>query len=362
MPSRRLEGGISATEQELRRGFVPLLQRIAMALASGFVLMFYSEFYFLNEDPGAEFAALWRSNPVGLFPWLGEFSFFYATWGSVMLTYIGLFRVRSFWSLIIAGAIFGWAVEGIMITVMYLDLPGSIIWPSVGWHALVDVLVGWYLIRRVLHRNNYLLTALVAAALGIFWGVWSTWYWVDLPRDVMEVPPLPADVFAPYAFVLTGLLILAYIVMDKYGGLEFRPTRIEIGLLMIWHGAWFALGAAVQAPAAVLILPALLLGASVLLWRNRRSETRPSILTTLSGRVRWGQYAVLLLMPVCAIPVYWLMYDYDVRLPVLPAIAMPLAHGSTVLLILSVIAILLRRPGGKDGLSHTATHESSVRR
>lgn len=328
-----------------------------MALASGFVLMFYSEFYFLNEGPGAEFVGHWRTNPMGLFVWLGEFSFFYATWGAILLTYIGLFRVRSFWSLIIAGALFGWAVEGIMITVMYIDLPGSITWPSVGWHAVVDVLVGWGLVRRVLHRNNYLHTALTAVALGIFWGVWCTWYWVDLPREAMETPPLPAGVFAPYAIVLTVLLTLSYIVMDKLGGLEYRPSRIEIALLSVWHVGWFAFGAAVQAPVAVLILPALFLGASALLWWNRHSETRPSILATFSSRVGWGQYAALFLMPLCAIPVYWLMYRYDVRLPLLPAIALPLAHGGTVVLILSVVMILLRRPRREEGSLSARTGE-----
>ena len=75
------------------------VKRVAMAVASGYVLMFFSEFYFLNEAPGAEFIARWNSNPLSIPGWLGGFALYYAAWAWIMLACIGICRVRSFWSL-----------------------------------------------------------------------------------------------------------------------------------------------------------------------------------------------------------------------------------------------------------------------
>jgi len=111
---------------------VAFLKRLVMAVMSGYILMFFSEFYFVNEGPGVDFVERWQSNPGEIPLWLIGFSLYYAGWGYIMLAAIGLFRVRSFWSLFIAGALFGWAVEGIVIPLIYENMPGSIGWPSLG--------------------------------------------------------------------------------------------------------------------------------------------------------------------------------------------------------------------------------------
>jgi len=225
--------------------------RVVMAIASGYILMFFSEFYFLNEGPGAEFAERWVPHPFGIPSWLLGFSLYYAGWGCVMLTVIGLYRVRSFWSFLIARALFGWAVEGIVIPLICEGMPGIIGWRSLGWHAVVDVVSGWYLVRRILQKNNYLDTTATAVALGLFWGVWCTWYWVETrPRGESAIPPLPASVYVPYALVLGILLIAACVVTGKLGGREFKPTIFEIVLLTAWHVWRFYFGAFVAAPVA----------------------------------------------------------------------------------------------------------------
>ena len=154
--------------------------------ASGYILMFFSEYYFLNEEPGASFVAGWRTDKFDTFFGLTLFSLFYAGWGAIMLCCIGVFRVRSFWSLFVAGALFGWAVEGIVIPLIYSGMPGTIGWPSLGWHVLVDVMLGWYLIRCVLQKNRYAYTIALAVALGLYWGVQCTWYWGPYFASVAE--------------------------------------------------------------------------------------------------------------------------------------------------------------------------------
>jgi hypothetical protein len=354
-----------------------------MALATGYVLMFFSEFYFLNEGPGAEFVEKWTTNPLSMARWLGEFSLYYAGWGYIMLAAIGLFRVRSLWSLFIAGALFGWAVEGIVIPLIYGNMPHTLGWPSLGWHAVVDVGLGWYLIRKILQKNNYRYTIILAVALGLFWGVWCTWYWGEHPpeqaaeyttitQELPEAappateeagsdemneaeeeeeyyPPFPARVYPAYALVLGVLLILAYIVMDKFGGNEFQPTMGEVVALTAWHTYSFCFGAFKMAETAIYVLPALFAGGFLVLWWNRRTETHPDILSMLAGRVAWGHYALLLLIPICAIPVYTALYRWDVHLPLIPLVARPLMIAGNAMLLLSVIMTAVRkRPEGPD--------------
>ena len=373
-------GQDSKVEQETTRPLVAFLQRLAMMVASGYILMFFSEYYFLNEGPGADFAESWCTSTFDTFFGLGVFSLYYAGWGAIMLCCIGIFRVRSFWSLFVAGALFGWAVEGIIIPLIYSEMPYSLGWPSLGWHVLVDVMLGWYLVRWILQKNKYAYTIALAVALGLYWGVQCTWYWgpyfeamaekqvqtgtvvAEEAPDVAPVedskpeatleaddeeellPPLPGDVFPAYALVLGTLLILGYIVLDKAGGNVFRPTIIEMFILAAWHLWCFCTGALQMAPVAIYVLPALFVGAFLILWWNRRVETRPDILSTVANPVGWGQYALLLLMPVCAIPVYLVFFKYQIQPPVLGVVLPPLQWIGIALLLVSVLMIAIRRP------------------
>jgi hypothetical protein len=373
--------------------FVAFLRRLAMFLASGYILMFFSEFYFLNEGPGLEFVNRWTNDPLSIPGWLGSLSLYYAGWGGIMLVCIDFFRVRNFWSLFIAGALFGWAVEGIVIPLIYGAMPGTIGWPSLGWHVIVDVMLGWYLVRRILQKNKHVYTIILSVALGLFWGLWCTWYWgepADEPageRQVAEMAvedltqgapataiqteaapeveedgdeeplvPLPGHAFPAYALVLGALLIGAYMLIDKAGGGEFKPTIVEILVLAVWHVWCFYHGVLQMAPVAIYVLPMLFAGGFLVLWWNRRMETRPTLLRTLTNRVGWGQYALLLLMPVCAIPVYVVLYTFDIHIPILPIVAIPLMFAGNILLFASVLMIAVKRlrPSRKDESQPTA--------
>ena len=203
------------------------LKRLFMAAASGFVLMFFSEFYFINEEPAFELLRIGAENPLGVIPWLLEITLWYTGCSYIFLSAVGLFRVRSFWALFLAGALFGWAVEGILVPMVYIEFPFGISWTSLGWHALIDVWIGWYLIRKILLKNKPLYTILTAAAIGSFWGIWATWFWIE-----GEYSPIPVLSFVPYTFGLIILLILAYMILEKACGHEFKPSIVEILLLI----------------------------------------------------------------------------------------------------------------------------------
>jgi len=315
----------------------PFLRRIVAALACGYILGFFSEFYFVNDELAGGVAEV-MTDPHAVTALLVELTLWYGFFAYIFLAAVGLFHVRSIWALILAAALYGWAVEGIIIAMMYESLPWSIAWTSLGWHVLVDVLVGWYLLRRVLHKNNYLLTAIVSIGFGLFWGVWATWYWLaEFPE--VGVPLLSAYQFVGYAFVLTVCLILAFVLLDKVGGTEFKPSIVEMVLLIAWASWTFYWSGWANAPVAVYVLPPLYAAVCLALWRNRRKETRPDILASFTVKVRPLNYALLLLMPIAAVPVYALLWHFEVTLPIV-YLAQPLMWIGTAVTAVSFILCL----------------------
>lgn len=83
------------------------------------------------------------------------------------------FAVRGWAGLALAGALFGWVLEAVRVSVAYEAVPVSLLWPAVGWHMPVDVGLGLWLLPAALRRGRG--TGLAAAvALGLAWGAWSS--------------------------------------------------------------------------------------------------------------------------------------------------------------------------------------------
>lgn len=75
--------------------------------------------------------------------------------------------------LVLTGALVGWLVEGVVVTTTYENLPISISWTGLGWHALVTVLGGWWLLPKVLSgRRPVSWMALVGVGWGAGWREW----------------------------------------------------------------------------------------------------------------------------------------------------------------------------------------------
>lgn len=107
---------------------MPIVKQILGVLATGYILFFYSELVF------------WvRVQPVDTLPgrisaWLA-----YSLLAFVFLTILMRFRVRTVWALFLAGAVFGWMTEGIVVQTAYEDLPFSLSFTGLAWHALISV-------------------------------------------------------------------------------------------------------------------------------------------------------------------------------------------------------------------------------
>lgn len=101
----------------------------------------------------------------------------------------------------LVGLVFGWLVEGVVATTMAIDLPLSISWTGMAWHAMFTVLLGWWLVP-VLLRSSRRRSILLLAAIGAAVGTWAAFWRFEDGSD----PPIPE--FALYMSVTTLLYAL----------------------------------------------------------------------------------------------------------------------------------------------------------
>jgi len=273
-----------------------IAKQLLGVLATGYILFYYSELVFWARVKPTDNLSEWAGT------WLA-----YSLLAFVFLAVVARFRVHTVWALFLAGAVFGWMTEGIVVQTTYEDLPLSLSFTGLAWHALISVWVGWYAVRRALY-SGLRSTLLLAAAIGFMYGLWALSWWVE-PGEV-PAPPLE---FAQYTFVSTLLLILAHGLYDRTVPAYFVPNRIVEGTVALLFLLYFAFIAVPAAPLAVVILPVLLLLIYLALRRNRQRETRRPLHTCFVRTDQTWHYLALLLIPVAASLVYAAAYYAGVR-------------------------------------------------
>lgn len=277
------------------------ITRLTSIIASAYVLMFFSEYFFTNEEPAFTLVRALTSDVTDLL-FLLEFTLIYAFFSYALLIALDMFKVRDIWGLVLAGSLFGWWTEGVIIPVLYEALPYTIFWPSIGWHALVDVLLGWYLIRRVLHLNRWHLSLFVMLVMGAFWGVWATWFTDD---DVLPIDPAH---FVMYVFFTSVLLIGSYRLMDRYRFEALFVSKFEVVIfLFITVTSLVLLSIGYGLVPWIVLIP--LTGLTV--FALSKGKNRP-IAGHLSfdGTTSWWQYPLMLLIPSTASVLYALIHAH----------------------------------------------------
>lgn len=215
--------------------------------------------------------------------------------------------------LILAGAVFGFVVEGVLTTVVYEDGVLPIMAALfVGWHGLLSVVAFWYLARRWLLERRRRPLLIGSAVVGLLWGAWSIVYtWPEASEDfetgfaIME----PGE-FAVYALVVGLAFAAAHYLIGYVWPKRFRPGKWGsrgIVLLLLAYASMAVLPAVPWAPLKF----AVLVGGS--LWLLRRSRAagpeEPSAIAALQGHVALQDVALLLLMPVVAAITYWMVWS-----------------------------------------------------
>lgn len=270
----------------------------------------------------------------------------YAVAAYLFLTVVAHFRVRSLAALYLAGAVYGWFLEGVIVQTMYDDFPLNLSFTGLAWHALISVIIGWGVVPASLSRGSSGRTAALSIALGAGYGLWALWWWT------IEPPPAALANFAAYTLVLALALMLAYGLAPRLPLQAFHPGKAERGVLFVLAGAYFVAVTVSTQPLSLIVLPPLALVVLVALSRNRRNETRQDQIQAAlaSPSPGAGQLLLLLLLPLTASTVYALADAIDARPPtgmLLYLITVPLGFG----LLVWALASILRQPraGQTDG-------------
>lgn len=326
----------------------PVLQRAVATLCSGYILVYFGEFVFWatpdREGMDARgLVAVWLLYSVMAYPFL---------------CVVRHFRVRDPWAVFAAGAFYGWFEEGVIVQTTYgspdTPFPMSISFTALAWHAPIGVWIGWYWMRRVLVQNQAILTLRWTAAIGLFYGLWSVFWWNEPPAPMKALldagrKDLLALHFLAFAFGTTVPLILAYALLLRLGSTRVPPpppSPWELRVVAALSLLYFAFVTVPAAPRALWVLPPLLGLTFWALARNRRTESGPDATQAFQGTVKPWNYLLLLVIPLVAGVVHVGALALHLRLAtnlVFYQIATPLGG----VLWIAAVAVCLRR--GRPG-------------
>lgn len=269
-----------------------ILRNIALALITGYILFYFSERVFSSFPPPGDTLI---SN---FFAWL-----LYSYLAYLTLIVIEYFRVRTWWAVFLAGAFYGWLLEGVFAMTLFsvegLPFPIGISWTGLAWHALIDVFIGWYLVTMFLNGNHYKKIIFFSIGLGIFWGVWSLAW-------ALETPPVitTSDIYLLIGLITTLFLCVSYYLFSKLRPAEFVSSHWEKIILAIPVVAFFAFVTIPTLGLLAAVLPVLFGILYFALKKNRDHEAAPSFLESLSGQPKIWSYLPLLLAPIIAALIY----------------------------------------------------------
>lgn len=309
-----------------------LVKKIIFVFTTGYILLFFSELVFWAKYGSESIQGV--SFPDVLLTWLG-----YSFISYIFLTVIQEFKIRNIWALFLAGAVYGWLAEGVLVQTMYDAFPMNLSWTGLAWHAPISIIVGWYMIRKLLLEKRYLATLILSSLIGTMYGLWATIWWLEPGHNVT-----PLLEFSLYVFVTTAFLMISYWVYDKIQPFSFQTSRIEKLFLVSLVSIIFIIGTVLVNPLAVLILPPLLVVIYVALKRNKKSETQSDLLEVfLNDKVKTVNYFLLLPIPLFTIAVYALALFLNLEIESSIFFYYPLTVIGAFLFIFSMVNIFKKR-------------------
>ncbi|MCK5795295.1 MAG: hypothetical protein KAH12_11350, partial [Anaerolineales bacterium] len=281
----------------------PFLYRILFVLLSSAIMVFFSEktFWYI-QGYAIVVLVLYYAVPVAVCLWT-----------------IDYFQVQRLSGVILVGGLFGFLVEGILTSIVYEGGLLNPVMPAyfVGWHGIISLVFGWYLIRKWLVEGNWKRLSLTSTLFGLFWGIWSLGY--RLPESIQEFETYvaageawlpgawPVLDFAFFALIFTGMLMAGHWLLDRNTWQpKFSLKNREIGLLAFVIFFLYALQVFPVVPFGFLKLAVLISLVVIPLSIQKKRQERFCILESLDGQIQFLQILPLLTIPLAASLVYGL--------------------------------------------------------
>jgi hypothetical protein len=310
------------------------LRNLCCTLATGFILFVFSERLFWtvwkDGDSLAELSITWLAYSVITYLFLAT-----VYWS----------RADDFWSMFLAGAVYGWLVEGGLIDTLYgtqrsAPFPVSISITGLSWHALLSVMVGWWGTGRALAAAQPWRLVAISLCVSIFWGVWAMF-----PRR--ETPPIitPVPEFFLNAAILTAGLAASWWVSFRAGVRDFRPGWFGVLLCTLLVGLFYVQHVLKLGVLPLVVLPSLLGVAAAALYRHRQRSGRQK--RVFVGDFRPIRLLILGLIPITATFVYAVAAAGGLdQLPISTIVYYFLTGPAGIaLLVLGIVVIIWRSSG-----------------
>jgi hypothetical protein len=267
-----------------------LLKNILLVLSTGYIFVYFSEHLFWAHIRTDDSLQNWFNT------WIA-----YSLMAYVFLRLVSYFRVKGIWALFLAGAVFGWLAEGVIVQTTYEALPLSISFTGLAWHALITVWVGWYAVRKVLLSSNIWSSIGLSSLIGLIYGFWAISWWVEPDGRIS-----PVSEFAAFTFTTTTLVIFAYWLANWSLSTPMKSNRSTTIVIITLFMLYFFFITVPASPIAAIILPILLGFAYWGLRQNRIFESEGSLLEILKGHAPLKNYLGLFGLPATSTLIYTL--------------------------------------------------------
>ena len=300
------------------------LRQVIAILAAGYILVFFSELTFWARPRPDDSLGNWLATWVA-----------YSLVAVIFLWAVSWFKVRSLWSLILAGALVGWLAEGVIVQTTYEMLPLSISFTGLAWHDLISVVTGWYFLRIILRTAPFWKATLAFALAGFFWAFWGITWWLEPDGGVAPLPD-----FSAYVVIASILLALAFWVFEKTWHVDRRPSKTTMLVVAGLFVIQFLLVAVPAYPFAPLVLLPLL---GLTFWglhSNRKREALQIIPEIAQPPTPLHNYLAVLALPLAAIVFYALALALDLRIHTNWIIYLIITPAGAVLWVLALLKTL----------------------
>ncbi|MCC7117556.1 MAG: hypothetical protein IT310_03435 [Anaerolineales bacterium] len=272
-------------------------KNILLVLATGYIFVYFSEHLFWArirpEDTLTDWVGAWIA---------------YSLVAYFFLVLVAQFKIKNIWQLFLAGAVFGWLTEGLVVQTAYEMLPLSISFTGLAWHALITVWVGWYAIQKSFFSPASFSTLKLATVIGICSALWAITWWLEPDGGVASIAE-----YAKFSFVTTFFVILAYGLANWSVSESFHPKPWVTILIATLFALYFLFVTVPAAPIAIILLPILLGLVYLALQKNAKTENNSSLLDQFSTRVKTRKFLGLLMLPIVNVACYALAVTLNLQ-------------------------------------------------